>query len=194
MGGNVTGPVSSTDTAIARWNGTSGTVIQDSVVTIDGSGNFNGVAALNDGATATTQPTTDASTKLATTEFVVAYVTANLTYHTVGFTTGSPTLGKQKGYFTCPFNGTIINWSFAVDTGTATVKTWKVTGGSAAPTSANSISTAGVSLSSGTAIRSTTLTDFTNTSITAGDIFAFELTAFSGCTEITFQLGISANL
>lgn len=124
----VTGPASSTDTAIARWDGTSGTVVQDSTVTIDGSGNFSGVGALNDGATATTQDISEYSDKLATCEFVVDYVSAVLTYHTIGFTTGAPTLGKQKGYFTVPFNGQIINWSFAVDTGTATVKTWKVTG------------------------------------------------------------------
>jgi hypothetical protein len=70
MGGTVTGPASSTDTAIARWNGTSGTVIQDSTVTIDGSGNFSGVAALNNGATATTQSQGDNSTNIATTAYV----------------------------------------------------------------------------------------------------------------------------
>jgi hypothetical protein len=36
--GNVTGPGSSTNTAIARWNGTSGTQLQDSVVTVSNSG------------------------------------------------------------------------------------------------------------------------------------------------------------
>jgi hypothetical protein len=46
MGGNVTGPASSTDTAIALWNGTSGTVIQDSVVTVDSTGNVRNVANL----------------------------------------------------------------------------------------------------------------------------------------------------
>ena len=40
---NVTGPGSSTDTAIALWNGTTGTVIQDSVVTIDSFGNTHGL-------------------------------------------------------------------------------------------------------------------------------------------------------
>jgi hypothetical protein len=37
---NVTGPVSSTDTAIALWNGTSGAVIQDSGVTVDSFGSI----------------------------------------------------------------------------------------------------------------------------------------------------------
>jgi hypothetical protein len=62
----VTGPASSTDTAIARWNGTSGTVIQDSTVTIDASGNLGGVAAIKDGATATMQALGDTSERLAT--------------------------------------------------------------------------------------------------------------------------------
>lgn len=38
--GTVTGPASSTNTALARWNGTAGTVIQDSGVTLGSTGNF----------------------------------------------------------------------------------------------------------------------------------------------------------
>jgi hypothetical protein len=45
-GGNVTGAVSSTNDAIVRWNGTSGTLIQNSLVIIDDSGNVTGIAAL----------------------------------------------------------------------------------------------------------------------------------------------------
>jgi len=46
--GDVSGGGSSTDNAIARWNATSGTVIQDSVVTIaDSTGNMAGVGTLN---------------------------------------------------------------------------------------------------------------------------------------------------
>ena len=49
---NVTGPASSTDTAIARWNGTSGTVIQDSSVLIDSSNNVTGMNSISsDGST-----------------------------------------------------------------------------------------------------------------------------------------------
>lgn len=44
----VTGVASSTDNAVARWDGTSGTIIQNSVVTIaDTSGNMAGVGTLN---------------------------------------------------------------------------------------------------------------------------------------------------
>ena len=40
----VVGPASSTDTAIARWNGATGLSIQDSTVLLDGSGNFSGAS------------------------------------------------------------------------------------------------------------------------------------------------------
>ena len=40
-GGNVTGPASSTNFAIARYNGTGGTTLSNSSVTIDNSGNLN---------------------------------------------------------------------------------------------------------------------------------------------------------
>ncbi len=69
---NVTGPTSSTDTAIARWNGTSGTVIEDSTVTVDGSGNLSGVASLAGSVTTTTQSPGDNSTNLATTAYADA--------------------------------------------------------------------------------------------------------------------------
>jgi len=42
--GGVVGPVSSTDNAIARWDGTTGETLQDSLVTIDDSGNVNAVS------------------------------------------------------------------------------------------------------------------------------------------------------
>jgi len=45
--GDVDGPASSTDTAIVRFSGTSGKIIQNSGVTIDGSNNVSGVTQLN---------------------------------------------------------------------------------------------------------------------------------------------------
>tara|TARA_R110000868_G_scaffold2008_2_gene15825 strand:+ start:1819 stop:3447 length:1629 start_codon:yes stop_codon:yes gene_type:complete len=42
-GGNVTGPASSTDNAIARFDGTTGQLIQNSVTTIDDTGNASGI-------------------------------------------------------------------------------------------------------------------------------------------------------
>src|ERR1700755_2068950 len=41
------GPVSSTDNAITRWDGTTGTLVQNSTVLIDDTGNVTGVTTLN---------------------------------------------------------------------------------------------------------------------------------------------------
>ncbi len=110
----------------------------------------------------------------------------------IGFSTLNPIIQQQGTYVTVPFSGNIVAWSIGVDTGTATVKVWKVATGTATPTSGNSISSLGVSLSSNTYIRSTTLSDFTTTTVAANDIFAFEITAVSGATRIAFELEITA--
>lgn len=46
-GGNVTGPVGATDNGIARYDGASGTVIKDSNVTVDNSGNISTPGTIN---------------------------------------------------------------------------------------------------------------------------------------------------
>lgn len=122
-------------------------------------------------------------------------VAANIKKEAPGFTIdggGSAiSTGKVKGFFTCPYAGAITAWSIVVDTGTVTVKVWKIVTGTAKPTSANSINTSGVAISSGTAIRSTTLTDFTTTTVSAGDIFAYNIEAVASVTEMTFNLEIT---
>jgi hypothetical protein len=106
-----------------------------------------------------------------------------------GFTTsGTVVTGKTKGFYTHPVAATLVGWNFAVDAGTATVTIWKIAAGTAVPTVANSISTSGVSISTGTAVQSTTMTDFTTTAVTANDIFAYNISAVSGVGEITFEL------
>lgn len=109
----------------------------------------------------------------------------------VGFSSLSPVTGQQGTFIQFPATGTITSWSIGVDAGTATVKVWKVAAGTAVPTISNVINTSGVAISSGTFIRSTTLTDFTSTAVTANDIFAFDLTAVSGVTKIVFELEIT---
>ena len=66
--GGVTGPGSSTNTAVALWNGTGGSVLENSLVLIDSSGNVTGVDAL----TASGTITTSAGNVVATTGNVVA--------------------------------------------------------------------------------------------------------------------------
>lgn len=80
-------------------------------------------------------------------------------------------------YLTVPFACTISAYNLNIDAGTITVKFWKVATGTAIPTSGNSINTSGVGISSGTAIHSTTVSDFTTTTVTANDIMAMNVTA-----------------
>lgn len=112
---------------------------------------------------------------------------------TIGFSALTPTTGQQGSYVVFPVAGTITGYKIVADTGTATIKTWKVASGTSAPTISNVISTSGVSLSSGTAIISSTVTDFTSTTVSANDIFAFDLTAVSGATKLLFELEITIN-
>jgi hypothetical protein len=59
--GDVVGPASSTDNAIARFDSTTGKLIQNSVVTIDDAGNEAGINSINFDTTPTTVPTTPGS-------------------------------------------------------------------------------------------------------------------------------------
>jgi hypothetical protein len=59
--GDVTGGSSSTDNAIARYDGTTGKVIQNSVVTIDDNGNVDGINSVTFDTTPSTPPTTAGS-------------------------------------------------------------------------------------------------------------------------------------
>jgi hypothetical protein len=102
----------------------------------------------------------------------------------ISFTIGDPSASSAltsgsttTDYVTVPFGCTISAYNLAIDTGTITVKFWKIATGSAIPTSSNSISTSGVSISSGTAIHSTTTSDFTTTTVSANDIMAMTVTA-----------------
>ena len=114
--------------------------------------------------------------------------TVNNQVYKFGASFGAPSSGTALttttvGYSTpAPAACTITHWSLMVDTGTATVQFMKVASGTALPTHAsNNISTSGVAISSGTVVdRSATLTDFTTTSVAAGDIIGVYLTTLSG--------------
>lgn len=104
----------------------------------------------------------------------------------ISFSIGDPAgsalsvASTTTAYVTVPFACTISAYNLLVDSGTITVKFWKVATGTAIPTSGNSISTSGVGISSGTAIHSTTVSDFTSTTVSANDIMAMNVTAASG--------------
>jgi hypothetical protein len=127
-----------------------------------------------------------------------ALVLSGNTVHAINFQLGVPGGSALStgvmGYATIPVGCTLTGWDIAVDAGTDTVKTLKVAAGTAIPTlGSNSISTSGVSLSTGTVIQSTTLTDFTTTTFTANDIVGADLTVTSGTGFIDFQLVLSCS-
>lgn len=101
----------------------------------------------------------------------------------ISFTIGDPggsaltAASTTTRYITVPFACTISAYNLAIDAGTITVKFWKIATGTAIPTVANSINTAGVGIASGTAIHSATVSDFSPTSVAANDIIAMNVTA-----------------
>lgn len=109
---------------------------------------------------------------------------ANTKIRGIGFTIGDPgnssaltVAATTTSYVTVPFACTISAYNLLIDAGTITVKFWKVATGTAIPTSSNSISTSGVGIATGTAIHSTTVSDFTTTTVSANDILAMNVTA-----------------
>lgn len=102
--------------------------------------------------------------------------------------TGAALTTSEVGYITVPFACTISGWHIMLDAGTATLKTWRVNGGTALPTVANSINTSGVAISTGTKVDSSTVSDFTSTAIAVNDTLGFSLSAVATAKQLTFQL------
>lgn len=91
-------------------------------------------------------------------------------------------------YATVPFACTLTAWNLLVDAGTVTVKFWKVATGIAIPTSSNSINTNGVSIATGTAVHSATMTDFTTVAVAKDDIVAMNVTAVATAKYVSATL------
>jgi hypothetical protein len=91
-------------------------------------------------------------------------------------------------YQPVPFGCSIVGWNILVDAGTATVKVWKKATGTAIPTVSDSISTSGLAISTGTNLKSTTLSDFTATTVTAWDIVAVNITAVATAKYLNFTM------
>jgi hypothetical protein len=94
-------------------------------------------------------------------------------------------------YVKVPSGGTITAWSIIVDTGTCTIKVWKKAAGTAIPTVSDNINTSGVAISSGTVVRSTTVSDFTTLAVADGDIIGIHIQAVSSATQINFQIELT---
>lgn len=99
----------------------------------------------------------------------------------------------QSFVFPCEFSGTIIGWGITADAGTCTAKFCRKATGTAIPTISDSINTSGVQLTTGTAVRSSTVSDFTSVAVAAGDFFIVILTAVSGMKNAVCTLRIRKN-
>ena len=110
---------------------------------------------------------------------------------TFGDTGGSALTSGSVVTYAVAYSCTISAWNISVDAGTVTFDIWKVARGSANPTVSNTITASALpALSSNTAARGTTLTGWT-TSVTAGDIFGFQLktVATAKYAEIDLECG-----
>jgi len=155
-------------------------------------------ASLTAGSGITITPTTNQTTiSLSNTSITVGGSTCTLgssctphVNHGLSFTIGAAggtalvAAATTTAYLRIPFACTIQDYSLMIDAGTITVKFWKVATGTAIPTSGNSINTSGVGVSSGTAIRSTTLSDFTTTSVAANDFMAMNVSAVATAATV----------
>lgn len=108
---------------------------------------------------------------------------------------GSALTSGKTTYFTVPFACTIAAYSITADTGTASFDVWKIATGTAIPTVANTIisGTSYLSLSTGTAVHSTSTAAFTTTTVSANDIVGVNLQAVSGATELSLVIQCNAS-
>lgn len=98
---------------------------------------------------------------------------------------------NTKSYVRVPYGGVILSWSVVASAScTCVIDIWKASG--SLPTVGNTITaSAKPSLSSSATAASSTLTGWT-TSVSAGDVFGFNLDSFSGApTMITLVLNIT---
>lgn len=139
----------------------------------------------------------DPPATVGTGSFVLETAIDNAKKRIIGFCAGDGVnalaTGKVSGFFAATYAGTITGWNMTVDAGTAKMKAWKIATGTAKPTNANSINTAGVGISSGTHIRSSTVTDFTSVAVAIGDIFAFEISEVATAKEISGAIEITTS-
>lgn len=193
-GGGVTSVATTAPLAGGTITGT-GTLTCTTCGTIAGTATSNGVMLGGGGKamTATAASTTTSNILFATAtapafrNMVQADLPTTTRARGISFTVGDPGLASAlvagnttTDYVTVPFACTISAYNLLIDAGTIQVKFWKVATGTAIPTAANAINTSGVSTGINTAIHSTTLTDFTATTVTKDDIMAMNITGSSG--------------
>lgn len=103
---------------------------------------------------------------------------------------GTALTAGKTAYVTAPYACTIFAYNITADTGTVSFDIWRLATGTAIPTVANTIITGAnyLSLSSGTALHSTTVSGFSSTAIAANDILGINIQAVSGATALSLVL------
>lgn len=102
---------------------------------------------------------------------------------------GSAVAQDSKCYMRLPVAGTIVGWSVVAQgtSPTCTIDVWKVASGTALPTVSDALTGSGdthPALATGNALKSTDLTGWGSTTITADDIAGFNVDAVSAATWI----------
>ncbi len=102
---------------------------------------------------------------------------------------GTDVVAGETIFVTIPYACAITDWTITSD-GTATIMLWSAQdGGIQVPTDADVLTQNGLSLTTGTRIHSTVLTDFLSTSLFAFDTIGVNLAAVGGASHVEFSVG-----
>jgi hypothetical protein len=103
---------------------------------------------------------------------------------------GTDVVAGQTIFVTIPYACAITDWTITSD-GTATIMLWSAQdGGIQVPTDADGLTQNGLSLTTGTRIHSTVVTDFLSTSLFAFDTIGVNLAAVGGgASHVEFSVG-----
>jgi hypothetical protein len=102
---------------------------------------------------------------------------------------GTDVSAGQTIFVTVPYTCTITDWAITSD-GAATIMLWSSPDSTQVPTDSDILTQHGLSLTTGTRIHSTTMSDFVSTSILAFDTIAVNLAAVGGsASHVEFSLG-----
>lgn len=180
--GNIGSGSTVVDAIALNIHDVSGATNNYAIKTGTGKVEFNGSEALTEGNTPAFPSTSGATKPLCYNDTTPPGTLSNCTVpRALSFSIGDPggsalsAASTTTAYITVPFACTIAAYNLVIDAGTITVKFWKKATGTAIPTSSDSINTSGVAISSGTAIHSTTVSDFTTTTVAANDIVAMNV-------------------